>query len=286
MVRSMTGFGAGAAREAGWNAEVTIRTWNHRYLSVRTRSLGDRPGLQARVEERVKQSFQRGEVGVWIDLQPDRSADLNGLFDRVNAQAVFDELCTLADTLALPRPTMSDLIRAGGLQSAEESDAEVWLALAPALDGAIEQADAARSAEGRVLGEELARLLADLSSHVAAVESRLPQVLDDLRQRLIERVDELEVSVEPDRFETELALLVDRFDVQEELVRLGSHINRASTRLEDDGVQGKELDFLCQELLREVNTIGSKARDTQISSAVIDMKLCVEQLREQVQNVE
>ena len=118
------------------------------------------------------------------------------------------------------------------------------------------------------------------------VSDRLPDITEELRHRLSERIDELQVSVDSERFETELALLVDRFDVQEELVRLRGHIDRASKLLTSDGPLGKELDFLCQEMLREVNTTGSKARDTQISSTVIDMKLAVEQFREQVQNVE
>ena len=286
MARSMTGFGTGTARAGGWRAEITLRTWNHRYLSVRTRSLGDRPLLQARIEERIKESFRRGEVSVWLDLQPDREDAERTLFDRAAAASVVEELRKLADELTLPEPTLADLLRAGGLQSAAESDLDVWPAVSEALDAALQQTDTSRLEEGRVLAEELKRILTELEGHADLVTERLPQILDDIRQKLAERVEELQITVDPERFETELALLVDRFDVQEELVRLRGHLDRAAKVLKTDGALGKELDFLCQEMLREVNTTGSKARDSEISGTVIDMKLAIEQFREQVQNVE
>jgi len=286
MVRSMTGFGVGIGRKGGWRAEVTLRTWNHRYLSVRTRSLGDRPLLQAQVEERIRETFRRGEVGVWLDLQPDREDASRRLFDPLAAKAVVDELRQLAESLGLAEPGLADVLRAGGFQTTDESDSDVWPAVGEALAEALIQTTASRAQEGQILGKELTRILDELRTHVDTVSDRLPDITEELRHRLSERIDELQVSVDSERFETELALLVDRFDVQEELVRLRGHIDRASKLLTSDGPLGKELDFLCQEMLREVNTTGSKARDTQISSTVIDMKLAVEQFREQVQNVE
>lgn len=286
MARSMTGFGTATAREDGWRAEVTIRTWNHRYLSVRTRSLNDRPQLQSQIEARVKETFRRGEIGVSLDLQPDRDDATRELFDPATARAVHAELKALADDLGLPPPTLNELIRAGGLQTTAESDADVWLAVSAALDEALTQTNASRAKEGQVLCDELERILGDLSQHAERVTARLPEITDALRTRLMERIAELQASVDAERFETELALLVDRFDVQEELVRLRGHIDRAAKLLKSNGSLGKELDFLSQEMLREVNTTGSKARDSEVSGTVIDMKLCVEQFREQVQNVE
>jgi len=287
MARSMTGFGSGTARADGWHAEVTIRTWNHRFLSVRTRSLGDRPNLQAKIEERAKEAFQRGEIGIWLSLQPDLSVDDRALFDHTAAHAAYKEIARLASDLSLAEaPTLEELIRVGGLQPIEEADEDVWPVVLEALEEALAQATLSRRGEGAILAEELQRLLGELTEHTAFVTQRLPEITSGLRDRLNERVAELQLNVDEERLESELVFLVDRFDVQEELVRLGSHIERAGALLESEDPIGKELDFISQELLREVNTIGSKARDSEVSSRVIDMKLCVEQFREQVQNVE
>ena len=282
----MTGFGSGTARAEGWRAEVTIRTLNHRFLSVRTRSLSDRPRLQAQIEERVKGAIARGEVGVWLDLQPDEAAD-HQLFDHGAARATFNELVQLSEELSISNPpTLEALIRLGRLQPAVESDEAVWPAVSAALDDALQATVRAREAEGASLATDLARLLDRLREFTESIADRVPEILASLRDRLRERVAELEANVDPARLETEVALLADRCDVQEELVRLRGHIDRASALLAGSEPIGKELDFIGQELLREVNTIGSKARDSLAAGTVIDMKLCVEQFREQVQNVE
>lgn len=286
MVRSMTGFGSGTESESGWRAEVTIRTWNHRFLSVRTRSLSDRPLLQARIEERVRETFRRGEIGVWLDLQPDRSAGDGRLFDQERARTACAELEALARDLSLPSPSLEALIRAGALQPIEQMDSDVWPTVSLALDKAFEQTLSSREHEGAALAEDLDRLLANLSDQTEAVSECLPAITTALRDRLAKRVAELDVSVDADRLEAEIALLAERHDVQEELVRLRGHLKRAQGLLQSANPIGKELDFISQELLREVNTIGSKARDSEINGLVIDMKLSVEQFREQVQNVE
>ena len=287
MISSMTGFGSGAATQDGWRADVTVRTWNHRFLSVRTRSLSDRPLLQARIEERVKAAFRRGEIGVWLDLQPDRSDATTRLFDHERAQQAYAELKSLARALSLPSlPSMEALIRTGALQPPEDTDTDVWPAVSIALDLAVERAVSSREQEGATLAEDLERLLAELADHTEAVDERLPGITAGLRERLAERIAELDVSVDPERLEAEITLAAERHDVQEELVRLRGHLKRARGLLANPDPVGKELDFISQELLREVNTIGSKARDSEASPRVIDMKLCIEQFREQVQNVE
>jgi len=286
MVRSMTGFGTAFAREGGWRAEVTIRTWNHRFLSVRTRSLSDRPRLQAQVEERVKGGFGRGEIGVWLNLQPDLSGDRR-LFDRDAARVTFGELERLSNEMGLSSPpSLEAVIRAGGLQPVGESDDDLWPAVSSALDEALRQTVSSREEEGATLAEDLGRLLTELANHTEVVADRLPEIANTLRERLRERVAELGANVDPDRLEAEIVLVAERSDVQEELVRLRGHVERARTLLESSDPIGKELDFIGQELLREVNTIGSKARDGDTTGTVIDMKICVEQFREQVQNVE
>jgi len=283
----MTGFGTATVESDGWRVEVTIRTLNHRYLSVRIRSLSDQPALQPRVEERVKEAFSRGEVGVWVTVDRASEEGPGPRFDRQLARGVFDDLRALGDELHLGgTPTLEDLSRAGGLQPIQIEDEKLWPVLESALAAAIDNANASRDAEGEHLHTALLDPIDQLSASLAAIRSRLPEILASYRANLIERAQQLELKVDPTRLEAEIALLAERLDVQEEIVRLEAHLARAREALESAEPIGKELDFLSQEMLREVNTLGAKARDVEAGAHVVDMKLAVERFREQVQNVE
>jgi uncharacterized protein YicC (UPF0701 family) len=215
MISSMTGFGVGTATGQGWKAEVTLRTLNNRFLSVHVHSFHDRPQLQVQVEETIKRSFNRGNVGVSICLERDLEADQTEVFSSSITERYLTGLRDIVNEFALPNPpTLSDLIAIGAVQesASEESD--------------------------------------------------------------------------PARLEMEIALLVERYDIEEEIARLQGHLTRAQSVLNSDQPVGKELDFLSQEMLREVNTLGSKSRDLEINGLVIDMKLAVNAFKEQVQNVE
>jgi uncharacterized protein (TIGR00255 family) len=288
MVNSMTGFGTGTVTAAGWRVDVTIRTLNHRYLSVRVRAPHDQPRLQVCLEEAVRRAFSRGEVGVWIGLARDREAQQeSSLFDRTVIDDHLRELRGIAQELSLPEsPTLSDLIQVGAFQVAKPLEADPWSVVEPAVQQAIEATLLARSKEGAQLAEELKEILDQLSGLLAAVKQRLPAVSEELRNRLQEKVASLNIVVDTDRLETEIALLAERFDVREEVTRLSSHLHRAEELLQASSPIGKELEFVSQELLREVNTLGAKSRDLVISSFVVDMKVAIERFKEQVQNVE
>lgn len=286
-MRSMTGFGAGGASLDGWRVEATIRSVNHRFLSVRIRSVGERPWLHAQIEEKVRAALARGEVGVWLAVEENEELGEGPDVDRALARRVHAALRELSDELELEAPpTLGDLVRAGGFQIREESDEALWPAAEHALDEALAALVSAREREGAVLRTELARLTDALETGTAAIEACLPSVLAGLRDKLRERIEGLDVTIDPERFEAEVVLYADRFDIQEELVRLKGHIARARELFRRTSPVGKELDFLGQEFLREINTLGSKARDSEIVATVLDMKMCVEQMREQVQNVE
>jgi uncharacterized protein YicC (UPF0701 family) len=258
MIRSMTGFGHGAAAVGGWHVEATLRSVNHRHLSIRLRSLSDRPWLQSQIEEKVRAALHRGDVGVWLTLSEEVGTEAAAGFDRDVARRVIRALEGARAEFGLPGPlTLADLLRAGGLQTPQD-----------------------------LLGVEIARLLDVLEARGAQAEARFPGIQDDLRNKLRARIDELGLRVDPDRIDAEIVLCVDRFDVQEELVRLRGHVARTRQLLSRSGPVGKELDFLCQELLREVNTLGSKVRDGEVAGLTVDMKVAIEQLKEQVQNVE
>ena len=287
MISSMTGFGTGRTAREGWVGDVTVRTVNHRHLSVHVRSLRDRPDLQIRVEESVREAFRRGEVEVWITLQRDAGYKEPLRFDRKAIEEGFAELSQIASELSMESPpTLGDLIAIGAFEEAEDAALDPWPAVSPALRAALADAQAARKAEGEVLAKELGGLLEGLSRFLTQVEDRLPQVIEGLRERLQERIDSLDLQLDPTRLEAEVALLADRFDVQEEMTRLKGHIERSRSLLGGEGAVGRKLGFLGQEMLREANTLGAKSRDLEISSLVVDMKTAIERFKEQAQNVE
>ncbi len=287
MVKSMTGFGVGAAEGESWRVEVSIRSLNNRFLSTRIRSFNDHPQLLSRIETRLKETFSRGEVSVWVSVNHMGTGGSDNPLDPTVAQSTYRELSRIQELLGIESaPTLEDLSRAGGLQPLHAEDEALWHILEQALSEAIEETNAARAREGSELKAELQAIANRIHELLDLVRQRLPIVLEEIRARLIEKIDALQLKVDPSRMETEIALLTDRFDVQEEIVRLATHLDRATQVLEADKPIGKELDFLSQEMLREVNTLGSKARDTSTSASVVDMKLAVEQFKEQLQNVE
>ena len=286
MVYSMTGFGTGASRSGLRRADVTIRTLNHRYLSVRLRSLSDWPLLQTQVEEALRKAFSRGEIDVWVALGLGGDGASETLFERGRVARYVEELRRLSEEFRLPTPCLGDLIRVGALEAIPPPEEDLWSLLEPALSEAMKGALAARREEGSLIGRELARILDELESLVGSVKVRVPALREALRERLLGRIAALQIEADPARLETEVALLADRCDVEEEVTRLEAHLARARGLLGREGPMGKELDFLSQELLREVNTLGAKSRDLEISSVVLDMKIAVERFKEQVQNVE
>ena len=287
MVKSMTGFGVGSADGDNWRVEVSIRSLNHRFLSTRIRSFNDHPQLLSRIEECLKKSFSRGEISVWIGVNHVGTSGNDNPLDHGAAQNVYRELQAIQQVLGITAPpTLEDLSRAGGLQPLHAEDEELWHILEQALSAAIDETNTGRAREGKELQTELEGITERVRQSLVQVKERLPIVLEQIRSRLNEKIETLQLKLDSSRIESEVALLTDRFDVQEEMVRLETHLDRASQVLAADKPIGKELDFLSQEMLREVNTLGSKARDTSTSSIVVDMKLAVEQFKEQLQNVE
>lgn len=287
MISSMTGFGMGTATAAGWRVEVTLRTLNHRFLSVRVRSLHDRPQVQVQVEELIKRAFKRGEIGVQISLERDAEAVEQEIFSPERVERYLSGLRHVVERFSLPKPpALSDLIAVGALQQVTGKDDDPAPIIEEALQEAIAATKNARAKEGEHLAGEIEGILSRISSLVVQVEARLPEVVSELRARMREKIASLSVEVDPARMEMEIALIVERYDVQEEVARLQGHVARARSLLSSSEPVGKELDFLSQEMLREVNTLGSKSRDLAINGLVIDMKLAVNAFKEQVQNVE
>jgi len=285
MARSMTGFGSASGEGDGWSCEVTLRSVNHRFLTVRTRGLNEWPSVQIQLEEAVKSRFARGDISVWVKVDQD-PAESGPEFDLNRATQYLNALQHAASVLDLPlQPSIRDLVDSGALKSMEDRDLP-WPLVRATLKDAMDRTEQARFVEGTALAENIEQLLGQLAEALAEIRVRIPDVMVQLRQRLTERVAALGVEVDQQRIDTEIVLLAERFDVEEEVTRLAAHIQRGRGLLDSDGPIGKELDFLSQEILREVNTLGAKSRDLTIHERVVEMKVAIERMREQVQNVE
>jgi uncharacterized protein (TIGR00255 family) len=283
----MTGYGRGAAEQDGRRATVEVRAVNHRFLDLKLRGAPIAPALEEQITARVRAAIERGAVTVSIHTSTASAAA--GRVDPAAARRVHAELAALAADLGVGGPDLALVLAQPGVVVASEPAAdEPEPPVAAALDAALAQLDGMRAAEGQALAAELrARLdeLAALRAQVAALAAAVPA---QLGKRLAERIRRLLEGADPDpaRLAQEVALLADRADVTEELVRLASHLEQARALLAGPGAVGRRLDFLVQEIGRELNTIGSKSAAAEITAAVVEAKAVLEKIREQAQNVE
>ena len=292
MLRSMTGFGRGTAREGAADATVEVRTVNGRYAEVTVRGLGDLAEHEAAVQSLVKDAIERGNATVHVTLATGAASGPLQV-DPAAASALGALLRHAAEAagLAPESVTVADLLRAGDVLVPAPPDpaaAEAaWAAVRAALAEALTRLDAMRQAEGAALADDLGARLDALDALTAEVEARAPVRLEAARQRLRDRLTDLAdvPDLDPGRLETEAVLLSDKLDVTEETVRLRSHLEQVREALAAPEPVGRRLNFLSQEIGREVNTIGSKANDAEITRLSVSMKEELEKIREQVQNV-
>jgi len=292
-LRSMTGFGAARQTRDGLTLRCELRSVNHRHLVVRVKGpseLGGLGGIEIEIEKRVRARLARGSVScnLWLERSDELLAAKidKQLFARYAA-----ELDELARELDRPdRVSMDRLLSLPGVMGC--ADESAWqdqarkMALA-VVDGAIGDLVVMREREGAALFVDLAAQCAALELLMAGVAERMPVVVQEHYAALKRRLADLIVAAPADGdLSRELALIADRHDVAEELTRLASHVTQLEKLLAEVGAVGRKLDFLIQETLREVNTIGSKCNDAAVAHLVVDMKNVVERLREQVQNVE
>ncbi|MEM8930976.1 MAG: YicC/YloC family endoribonuclease [Acidobacteriota bacterium] len=292
-MRSMTGFGQGSAEGAQCRVTVTLRAVNHRYLDVVIRARDEASVAERPLRDLLTGRLERGrvEAGVEVEFLGERPTEI--VVDRAllgGLRATVDELAgqdliardlTLADLLRVPDAIRLD---ASGAAWGDDEIALVLDAGVRALDELIE----ARAAEGASLHAALLERIEGLEAvHGQMVEraAGLPeQMAASLRERIAKLLDDVEP--DPQRLAQEVAVLVDRADIAEELDRLASHLEHFRDLAERSGSLGKRLDFLGQEIFRELNTLGAKCRDAELVRHVLDGKVLCEQIREQVQNVE
>lgn len=288
-MRSMTGYGRGVVEQGDVRATVDIRAVNHRFLDLKMKTTTLGPALEEAISARVRAAVERGSVAVAVHFARG-SAPTSGRIDIEAAERVHRALAALAARLGMPAPDLALVLAQPGVVTADDrldDEAAATITLA-ALDAALGQLGAMRTAEGTALAAELHTRLDELVALRAQIANLAGGVPQHLARRLAERVKRLadEAGVDPSRLAQEVALLADRADITEELVRLASHLDQARALVNAAGAVGRRLDFLVQEIGRELNTIGAKSTTAEITSLVVAGKASLEKIREQVQNVE
>jgi uncharacterized protein (TIGR00255 family) len=294
MVRSMTGFGRAEVSGDAIAVTVEARSVNHRHLDVGLRLPRTLASLELDARRLIQSRVERGRIDVTVQVTAlGGSAAQRVQLDAGLAREYAAQAQRLAGELGLSeRPTLDWLLERSGVLRLEDAEpvepAAPWPVLAQALGQALDELVARRAAEGQRLVAALRTLHAELTTTVEAMAVRAPAACARREQRLRERLRSLlaETTIDESRIVTEAAIWADKSDVSEELARLRAHLAEVSLALDKGGPVGRGLDFLIQELNREVNTVGSKADDLELSQAALSAKSVLEKIREQVQNLE
>jgi uncharacterized protein (TIGR00255 family) len=291
-MQSMTGFGRGSAANDLWGAAVEISSVNRKQAEVVVQAPREITELEGRIRKVVLEQVSRGRLQIAIRIEPGQAAAPKARIDAVLAKAFHEAFEELGKSVGHPvRPEAADYLRQPGivtLGGAEIDADQAWQVIEPALEEALRGLVAMRRSEGAHLMVDFIERLEKLSGFAKAIANEAPQRLPRQREVLYKRLRDagIELDLNDERLIKELALFADRCDVSEELTRLDSHFAKFREYLEADDAPGRALDFLCQELFREFNTIGSKANDASISQTIVEAKTELEKIREQVQNVE
>ncbi|MBW1635555.1 MAG: YicC family protein [Deltaproteobacteria bacterium] len=293
-VKSMTGFGGGESVSGGRIWTVELRCVNHRYLDLKMKVPHGYSALEEKIRKKVAAIHQRGRVDLFLGV----SGDFSDLMEvKVNLQLAGryrDALEILAkefgteggdSSSATLLASYPDVLR---YERQNDDLDEIWPFVEQALDSALDGCNNMRMQEGETLAEDLTGRLDVFAKTVATIETALPDLLMKREKNLQERLEKLlgNVQLEPARLAQEVAVIADKTDVTEEIVRLRSHIGQFALFLEGGEAVGRKLDFLIQEFLREVNTLASKISDAAVAHLTVDLKSELEKMREQVQNIE
>lgn len=294
---SMTGFGRARGEISGrFGASVVIRSVNHRYLDtqIRTNLREEVPEIEAVVRSAITERFQRGRVTAQLNFERIGSAAVDVAVNVEAVRQVIDQLALLElpDTVAGP-VQLGDVLGVPGLVAVTPPETilsdDEKTALRSVTVEAVEAAAAMRGSEGERLERQIVAELAEVAGFVDWLEPQMPDIRRNILERTRERISDLvgsSVAVDEDRLVQEAAVSADRTDVAEEIVRLRAHLDAFGDRLASGGAVGRTLDFLCQEMHRELNTLGSKCREAGVAERLVDAKAAAERVREQVQNLE
>ena len=292
MIKSMTGYGRHQATISGRDITVELKSVNHRYFEFSCRTSRGYGFLEEKMKAYLKPKVSRGKIDLYVSVHTvdEQAADV-----RVNHSlaagyvSALQELCdryALRDDLSVS--TVARYTDIFTVQRAVEDEDEVWSAVQAVADTALESFLSMRIAEGERLRDDVLGRAQTILSIVDEIEKKTPTILADFQEKLKMRLIEMlgDIKIDEQRLLTEAAIFADKVATAEETVRLKSHFEQFCEMLRSEEAVGRKLDFIVQEMNREVNTIGSKAQDTQVAYLVVTMKSELEKIREQIQNIE
>ena len=292
MIHSMTGYGKGEARQDDITVTVEIKTVNHRYADISVKLPRTFLSLENGVRKQVAAVVGRGKVDVYVNYELASEAQAVPKLNNELAVAYHKLFVDLAGNLNLQdRISIDHIINQRDVVRVEEAEIDestLETCLRSATADALESLLAMRTAEGEETRKDIDERLNVTETILAQIEQRAPQVPVEWQERLTERLERLQQNVEwdPQRVAQEIAVYTDRCDISEEITRFKSHLVQFRGMLDDQEPVGRRMDFLVQELNREVNTMGSKSNDAELTTAVVTLKSELEKIREQVQNIE
>ncbi len=293
MIRSMTGFGRGEFSDDKYSFLVEMKTLNHRYNDIIVKIPKHISFLEDKVKKRVKDQINRGRVEVYINLEYLDQSDIDIKTNVPLAKSYFEAIEIINKELGIEDKVTLNHILANEevikFEKKELNEERVWFCLEKAMEKALNETIDMRKEEGIELSKDIQSNLLVVEGKLKEIEKRSPLVVDEYKVKLKGRVEKLldeEYELDEEKLENEIVFFADKCDINEEVIRLHSHINQFRDSLNEDVPVGRKLDFLVQEMNREINTIGSKASDLEISKNVVEIKSEIEKIREQIQNVE
>ncbi len=292
MIKSMTGFGRCEVSENDRKFTVEMKSVNHRYLDVNIKMPKKLNFFESAIRALLKDYIQRGKVDIFITYEDMTENNVSIKYNKDIASEYLKYLKDMAEEFGLDNDIrVSTLSRYPEVLTMEEQNIDeegIWKTLEKALRGAAEGFVETRIKEGENLRTDLISKLDGMLSHVDFIKERSPQIIAEYKQKLEDKVKDLlaDVKVDENRLLMEVTIFADKVCVDEEIVRLKSHIETTKATLEAGGSMGRKLDFIAQEMNREANTILSKANDLEISNRAIELKTEIEKVREQIQNIE
>ena len=292
MIKSRTGFGRCEVTEGDRKYTVEMKSVNHRYLDVNIKMPKKLNFFESSIRNELKNYAQRGKIDMFITYEDFSESNICIKYNKDIAAEYLGYLKSMAEDFGLDNDIrVSSLSRYPEVFSMEEQsidEEEIWNGLVKAVRGAAQGFADTRIQEGENLSKDLISKLDGMLEHVAFIEERSPQIIEEYKKKLYEKVQDFltDISFDESRLMTEVTIYADKVCVDEEIVRLRSHIVGMKQALTDGGSIGRKLDFIAQEMNREANTILSKANDLAISNRGIELKSEIEKVREQIQNIE
>ncbi len=291
-MKSMTGYGKGEAAGANRKVTIEIKSVNNRFLDINTRFPKSLSYVEDVVKKKIQEVVKRGTLDVYYTYEVTGETDKVVETDVPLAAEYLTAMRKIRDEFGLPDDiTTMSLVRMQDVlvvTAAEENRDEIKELFESAAAEAVRSLDAMRTTEGKSVQADLAKLVGNIIVSLKKVVVRAPSVVTEYKEKLSKRIADLldSPAIDEARIATEVAVFADKCDINEEISRLTSHIDQFTKALESNEPQGRRLDFLSQEMNREINTMGSKANDLELSKLVIEMKNELEKIKEQIRNVE